>query len=112
MIFPSRSATSRHKSFSIKPVGPMVPVSWPPCPGSITILPIFRPKVRVSVDCRSRVGCGELAGRSESGLEYGALNCFDLELFVVGCVLRGVGVVFVTGSLLYIGLALRIFYYA
>src|SRR5882757_5954306 len=30
MIFPSRSATSKHRSFSIKPVGPIVPVSGPP----------------------------------------------------------------------------------
>ncbi len=33
MIFPSRSATSRHRSFSINPVGPIVPVSCPPWPG-------------------------------------------------------------------------------
>ena len=53
MIFPSRSATSRHKSFSINPVGPIVPVSCPPWPASITILPIFKPSARVKVDCQS-----------------------------------------------------------
>ncbi len=47
IILPRRSATSRHKSFSIKPVGPMVPVSWPPCPASITMRPILRPRARV-----------------------------------------------------------------
>jgi len=39
-----------HKSFSISPVGPIVPVSWPPCPASITMRPIFSPSVRVKVE--------------------------------------------------------------
>src|SRR5204862_79928 len=90
MIFPSRSATSRHRSFSINPVGPIVPVSCPPWPASITILPIFKPSARVSVDCPSRVGCGALAGWIKSGfaLELVALIDFDLELFAPGSELR------------------------
>src|ERR1700682_1617504 len=67
MILPRRCATSRHKSFSINPVGPIVPVSWPPCPASITMRLIFRPSVRVNVDCPSRVGSAALAGRIKSG---------------------------------------------
>src|SRR6266576_905496 len=35
-------------SFSSRPCGPMVPVSCPPCPGSITILPIFNPRARIN----------------------------------------------------------------
>src|SRR5579864_5554595 len=94
MIFPSRSATSRHKSFSINPVGPIVPVSWPPWPGSITIRPIFKPKVRVSVDCPSRVGCGVLAGRTKSGFASLAndLDDLDLEFFALGSLFRGLGI--------------------
>src|SRR5690242_4316088 len=53
---PSRSATSRHRSFSIRPLGPIVPVSWPPCPGSITMRPIFNPSARVSECSPFRVG--------------------------------------------------------
>src|SRR5258708_20858173 len=34
----------------------MVPVSWPPCPGSITILPIFRPNARIRDRSPSAVG--------------------------------------------------------
>src|SRR5437899_6998746 len=94
MIFPSRSATSRHRSFSIKPVGPIVPVSWPPWPGSMTIRPIFSPSVRVKVDCPSRRGCGALAGRIKSGLASGAdvLKDVDFRLFALGSVSRGLGV--------------------
>ena len=90
IIFPSRSATSRHRSFSIKPVGPIVPVSWPPWPASITILPIFKPSVRVSVDWPSRVGCGVLAGRTKSGFAPAAavFNGVDLEFFAARGALR------------------------
>src|SRR6266849_2403583 len=90
MIFPSRSATSRHRSFSINPVGPIVPVSCPPWPASITILPIFRPSARVSVDCPSRVGCGALAGRIKSGFVFVALALTDVDLvfFTLGRELR------------------------
>src|SRR5258707_6859647 len=92
MIFPSRSATSRHRSFSIKPVGPIVPVSWPPWPASITILPIFNPSVRVSVDCPSRVGCGALAALIKSGFAFVGVTLADLALafFALGRELRGV----------------------
>src|SRR5579863_1729342 len=62
MIFPSRSATSRHKSFSISPVGPIVPVSWPPWPGSITMRPILSPNTRVSECSPLRVGWATGAG--------------------------------------------------
>src|SRR6266851_5052789 len=94
IIFPSRSATSRHRSFSINPVAPIVPVSWPPWPGSITILPIFKPSVRVSVDCPSRVGCGVLAGRTKSGFAFVAVafSDFDLPFFAPGSALRATAV--------------------
>src|SRR3984893_16297949 len=74
MSLPTRKATSRHKSFSIKPVGPMVPVSCPPCPASITMRPIFRPKPR-DKDC--------WPSRGVSGMEGGpissAWSCADFE---------------------------------
>src|ERR1700723_1552785 len=56
MSLPRRSAISRQRSFSIKPCGPIVPVSCPPCPASITIRLIFNPKARVSERFPSRVG--------------------------------------------------------
>src|SRR5205807_5262626 len=82
--------TSRHRSFSINPVGPIVPVSCPPWPASITILPIFKPSARVSVDCPSRVGSGTLAGRIKSGFELVAvaLTDFGLAFFVPAKELR------------------------
>ncbi len=90
IIFPNRSATSRHRSFSINPVGPIVPVSCPPWPASITILPIFKPSARVSVDCPSRVGCGALAGRIKSGFVFvaAALTDFDFTFVALGRELR------------------------
>src|SRR5262249_9357637 len=60
-------ATSRHKSFSIRPVGPIVPVSCPPWPASTTIRLIFNPSARVKVDCPSRVGNGAEVGCTKSG---------------------------------------------
>src|SRR5580700_8011087 len=85
MILPSRSATSRHKSFSIKPVGPIVPVSWPPWPGSMTIRPIFKPNARVKVDWPSRVGWGAEAGWTKSGfIPDDALMDFDRAFLELG----------------------------
>src|SRR6267378_695380 len=69
MIFPSLRATSRQRSFSISPVGPIVPVSCPPWPASITMRPIFSPSARVNVDCPSRVGTGVTGGCTRSGFE-------------------------------------------
>ena len=59
---PSLCATSRHRSFSIRPLGPMLPVSWPPWPGSITMRPIFNPRARVRECSPLRVGCAAGAG--------------------------------------------------
>src|SRR6516165_899084 len=70
MSLPSRSATSRQRSFSISPVGPIVPVSCPPWPASITMRPIFNPSVRVNVACPSRVGWGTVEGWMSSGLLF------------------------------------------
>ena len=61
---PSRRATSRHRSFSIRPCGPMVPVSWPPWPASITMRLIFKPRARVRERWPSRVGLGTDGGSS------------------------------------------------
>src|SRR5438874_897903 len=69
----------------------MVPVSCPPCPGSITMRPIFRPSMRVKVACPSRVGCGTLAGRTKSGFSSAAEGLYDFDLFALGSVLRGLG---------------------
>src|SRR5512147_1487234 len=44
----SRLATSRTNSFSINPDGPTVPVSWPPCPASITTFCSFNPRLRIN----------------------------------------------------------------
>src|SRR5216683_2302768 len=96
MILPSRSATSRQRSFSINPVGPIVPVSCPPWPGSITILSIFRPSARVSVDCPSRVGCGDVRGWTRSGFVPAevAFPDFERAFFAFGRVLRAAGELF------------------
>src|ERR1700720_4992857 len=96
MILPRRCATSRHKSFSIRPVGPMVPVSWPPCPASITMRPIFRPSVRVKVDWPSRVGSAALAGWIKSGFAPIDFAFFDRDFPLVldtRLELRGAGIV-------------------
>src|SRR6267143_3983243 len=75
MSLPTRSATSRHKSFSMRPVGPMVPVSCPPCPASMTMRPIFKPRAR-DKDC--------WPSRGVSGMEAGpissAWSCADFRL--------------------------------
>ena len=59
---PSRRPTSSTRSFSSRPLGPMVPVSCPPWPGSITILPIFKPRARISD--RSPLAVGEASRTS------------------------------------------------
>ena len=64
---PSRRPTSSTRSFSCRPSGPIVPVSWPPCPGSITILPIFSPKARISD--RSPLAVGR-ASRTSRSLDF------------------------------------------
>jgi hypothetical protein len=50
--------------------------------------------VRVSVDCPSRVGCGELAGRTKSGFVFvaAALSGLDLGFFTLGRELRAAAV--------------------
>ena len=58
--FFSRNPTSSTTSFSRRPVGPMVPVSWPPCPGSITMRPILSPRARVRVREPDSVGAAAL----------------------------------------------------
>src|ERR1700730_932845 len=73
MSLPTRRATSRHRSFSINPVGPMVPVSCPPCPASMTMRPIFRPRAR-DKDCwPSRVGSGMEGGPISSAWSWADL---------------------------------------
>src|SRR5271165_2091134 len=54
--FPSRNATSSTRSFSSSPFGPIVPVSCPPCPASITMRPIFSPSARIKLRSPSAVG--------------------------------------------------------
>src|ERR1700733_15807804 len=47
----------------------MVPVSWPPCPGSITILPIFSPSARISDRSPLAVGLASRISKSSSFLD-------------------------------------------
>src|SRR6266852_2551727 len=90
MSLPTRRATSRHRSFSIKPVGPMVPVSCLQCPASMTMRPIFRPRERLKDCWPSWVGSG-----MEGGPISSAWSCADFVLragFVfaeAGCAARG-----------------------
>src|SRR5579863_1198648 len=84
IILPKRRATSRHKSFSIKPVGPTVPVSCPPWPASITMRPIFSPSARVRVELLpSRIGCGTDAGCTRSGFVVEVEPCAFAETGLV-----------------------------
>src|SRR5579885_1828056 len=88
MILPRRRATSRQRSFSIRPVGPIVPVSCPPWPASITMRPIFNPKARVKVDCPSRVVVGTVGDLIRSGLPEAFFADFvrkSLSLATAGC---------------------------
>src|SRR5215472_7153215 len=52
----------------------------------MTMRPIFSPSVRVKVLCPSRRGCGELAGRTNSGFASGAeaFKDFDFRLRALG----------------------------
>src|SRR5579862_7377046 len=68
---PSRFATSRTRSFSRKPSGPTVPVSWPPCPGSRTIRPTFRPSTRIIDRPPAEL---RFAGSAVSGTETGTAD--------------------------------------
>src|SRR3990170_28091 len=60
--FPRRRATSSERSFSMKPVGPMVPVSCPPWPGSMTMRLTLSPSARGPADVHheaKRIGQGK-----------------------------------------------------
>src|SRR5215472_2865884 len=59
----------------------------------MTMRPIFSPRVRVKVLCPSRRGCGELAGRTNSGFASGAeaFKDFDFRLRALGGLSRGSG---------------------
>ena len=46
----------------MSPCGPIVPVSCPPCPASITMRLIFKPSARVKERCPSRVGFDSVGG--------------------------------------------------
>src|ERR1035438_1912591 len=58
---PRRWETSRTRSFSRRPLGPSVPLSWPPWPGSMTTRLILRPRARM------REFCPELVWRAALG---------------------------------------------
>src|SRR4029077_749218 len=65
-------------------------------PASITMRPILRPKVRVSVDWPSRVGSAALAGWIKSGLAPTDFAFFDRDFPLVLATrleLRGAGIV-------------------
>jgi len=62
---PKRRPTSSTRSFSSRPFGPIVPVSWPPWPGSITILPIFKPRARIKERSPLAVGLASRISRSD-----------------------------------------------
>ncbi len=48
----------------------MVPVSWPPWPGSITIRPIFNPSARMSERSPLAVGCASRTSSSAARLPF------------------------------------------
>src|SRR5580704_16947049 len=67
----------------MRPVGPIVPVSWPPWPGSMTMRPIFSPSARVKERSPLRVGFAAGAGpmlsaRALSDSEGGIAAAADL----------------------------------
>src|ERR1035438_8827738 len=63
---PRRWETSRTRSFSRRPLGPSVPLSWPPWPGSMTTRLILRPRARM------REFCPELVWRAALAISSGA----------------------------------------
>src|ERR1017187_2610103 len=63
---PRRWETSRTRSFSRRPLGPSVPLSWPPWPGSMTTRLILRPSARM------REFCPELVWRAALAISSGA----------------------------------------
>src|ERR1039457_7177336 len=63
---PRRWETSRTRSFSRRPLGPSVPLSWPPWPGSMTTRLILRPRARM------REFCPELVRRAALPISTGA----------------------------------------
>src|ERR1017187_7058167 len=55
----------------------MVPVSWPPCPASITIRPIFSPRARIRLRSPSAVGeASWMAGASLAAVIFLLLRDF------------------------------------
>src|ERR1039458_4218739 len=66
MSLPRRWETSRTRSFSRRPLGPSVPLSWPPWPGSMTTRLILRPRARM------REFCPELVWRAALAISSGA----------------------------------------
>src|ERR1039458_9035584 len=66
MSLPRRWETSRTRSFSRRPLGPSVPLSWPPWPGSMTTRLILRPRARM------REFCPELVRRAALPISSGA----------------------------------------
>src|ERR1017187_10704296 len=66
MSLPRRWETSRTRSFSRRPLGPSVPLSWPPWPGSMTTRIILRRRARM------REFCPELVWRAALAISSGA----------------------------------------
>ena len=74
---PRRCAMARETSFSRRPLwGPMEPVSWPPCPASITMRLIFRPKARIRLCLPPAVAAAGCGGASSlSAFAADRLSC-------------------------------------
>src|ERR1019366_4334975 len=85
MSLPRRWETSRTRSFSRRPLGPSVPLSWPPWPGSMTTRLILRPRARMSEFWPELVWRAALAISSggacvvEGGAVTAGLEAGDLE---------------------------------
>src|ERR1039457_3475231 len=70
---PRRWETSRTRSFARRPLGPSVPLSWPPWPGSMTTRLILRPSARMREFCPELVWRAALA-ISSSAVAGGAMT--------------------------------------
>src|SRR5271157_1721073 len=84
MSLPRRCATSRTRSFSRRPLGPSVPLSWPPWPGSMTTRLILRPRERM------REFCPELVWRAALAISSGAVGAVTGGLAADGLAAGGV----------------------
>ena len=73
-------ATSSERSFSIRPLGPMVPVSWPPWPASITMRLVLSPSARVRESLADVSGSGTEPGPTRRWRLYRCVFFYRMRL--------------------------------